>query len=431
MVGFANNGQNLLQIAGSEELTGILEQSGDAINNNALLKDTLFNNSSFAYNLLPDSTGFGSATTWGSGNQFEFQGLGIDNSTLNGEMLSSHLGLDVAFNEELISGFTGTYSDTQVDYTGLDSTYEYDVQMTGFFPYIGWQNTGRADYLHVVTGLGSGEIGIRQEGYNWDKLTSNLYTTEISGGLQVYADNDASDHAVSALSLDSGIRTLRYFTEQESDVVGHFDYRQSQSHLTLEGRYAKDMLNGIELIPTAVIGLQGLSGNVANEFGYILESGISVENPVGWTLSVLGRTFFNSDDWSNDSQLQGTLAFDSNNDDLGTMIDVSSSWGVASANETDSMWERHIFTRNSSTQIESSPTQISTEFGYGFGILDGSGILTPYNKIDWSDTNQQTIEFGSRVAVGAGISFELKGLRENRTNDEIDHQINFSGSFGW
>ena len=412
-------------------MTGILEQSGDAVNNDTLLKDTLFNNSSFAFSLLPDSTGFGSATTWGSGNQLEFQSQGLGNSAMSGEMLSSHLGLDVAFNEELISGFTGTYSDTQVDYTALDSTYEYDVQMTGLFPYIGWQNTDRADYLRVVTGLGSGEIGIRQEGNNWDKLTSSLYTTEVSGGLQVYADNDASDHAVSALSLDSGIRTLRYFTEQESDVIGHFDYRQSQSHLTLEGRYAKDFSNGIELIPTAAIGLQGLRGNVANEFGYILESGVSVENPVGWTISGLGRTFFNSDDWSNDSQLQSTLAFDSNNDDLGTMIDVTSSWGVAPTHENDSMWERHIFTRNSSTQTENSQSQISTEFGYGFGILDGSGILTPYNKIDWSDTNQQTIEFGSRVAVGAGISFELKGSRENRVNDEIDHQINFSGSFGW
>ena len=429
--GFTSDRQNVLQIAGSEELTGILEQSGDAVNNDTLLKDTLFNNSSFAFSLLPDSTGFGSATTWGSGNQLEFQSQGLGNSAMSGEMLSSHLGLDVAFNEELISGFTGTYSDTQIDYTALDSSYEYDVQMTGFFPYIGWQNTDRADYLRVVTGLGSGEIGIRQEGNNWDKLTSSLYTTEISGGLQVYADNDASDHAVSALSLDSGIRTLRYFTEQESDVIGHFDYRQSQSHLTLEGHYAKDLSNGIALIPTAAIGLQGLSGNVANEFGYILESGVSVENPVGWTLSGLGRTFFNSDDWSNDSQLQSTLAFDSNNDDLGTTVDITSSWGVAPTHENDSMWERHIFTRNSSTQTENSQTQISTEIGYGFGILDGSGILTPYNKIDWSDTNQQTIEFGSRVAVGAGISFELKGSRENRTNDEIDHQINFSGSFGW
>ena len=69
--GFANDGQNVLQIAGSEELTGILEQSGDAVNNDTLLKDTLFNNSSFAFSLLPDSTGFGSATTWGTGNQLE------------------------------------------------------------------------------------------------------------------------------------------------------------------------------------------------------------------------------------------------------------------------------------------------------------------------------------------------------------------------
>ena len=429
--GFASEGQNVLQIAGSEKLTGILEQSGDAVNNDAFLKDTLFNNSSFAFNLLPDSTGLYSATTWGSGNKLEFQSQGLGNSSMSGEMLSSHLGLDVAFNEELITGFTGTYSDTQVNYTALDSTYEYDVQMTGLFPYIGWQNTGRADYLRVVTGLGSGEIGIRQQGNSWDKFASNLYTAEVSGGLQVFADNDASDDAVSALSLDSGLRTLRYFTEQDKDVVGYFDHRQSQAHLTLEGLYAKDLSNGSELIPTAAVGLQGLSGNVANEFGYILESGIAYENPAGYTISGLGRTFFNSDDWSNDSQLQGTLAFDANYDDLGATIDVTSSWGVAPATESDSMWERHIFTKNAAAESENSQTQISTEFGYGLGILDGRGILTPYNKIDWSNTAQQTIELGSRVAVGSGISFELNGSRENRENDEVDHQINFSGSFGW
>ena len=429
--GLASEGQNVLQIAGSEKLTGILEQSGDAVNNDALLKDTLFNNSSFAFNLLPDSTGFESATTWGSGNQLEFQSQGLGNSSMSGEMLSSHLGLDVAFSEELITGFTGTYSDTQVDYTALDSTYEYDVQMTGFFPYIGWQNTGRADYLRVVTGLGSGEIGIRQQGNSWDKLASNLYTAEVSGGLQVFADNDASDNAVSALSLDSGLRTLRYFTEQDKDVVGYFDHRQSQAHLTLEGLYAKDLANGSELIPTAAIGLQGLSGNDANEFGYIFESGVAYENPIGLTISGLGRTFFNSDDWSNDSQIQSTLAFDANYDDLGTTIDVTSSWGVAPANESDSMWERHIFTRNLAAESVNSQTQVSTEFGYGLGILDGRGILTPFNKIDWSDSSQQTIEFGSRVAVGSGISFELKGAREDRANDEVNHQINFSGSFGW
>ena len=429
--GFASEGQNVLQIGGSEKLTGILEQSGDAVNNDALLKDTLFNNSSFAFNLLPDSTGLNSATTWGSGNQFEFQSQGLDNSSMSGEMLSSHLGLDVAFNEELISGFTGTYSDTRVDYTALDSTYEYDVQMTGFFPYIGWQNTGRADYLRVVTGLGSGEIGIRQQGNSWDKLASNLYTAEVSGGLQVFADNDASDNAVSALSLDSGLRTLRYFTEQDKDVVGYFDHRQSQAHLTLEGLYAKDLSNGSELIPTAAVGLQGLSDKNANKFGYIFESGVTYENPAGYTISGLGRTFFNSDDWSNDSQLQGTLAFDANYDDLGTTIDVTSSWGVAPATESDSMWERHIFTQNLAAESANSQTQVSTEFGYGLGILDGRGILTPYNKIDWSYSAQQTIEFGSRVAVGSGIHFELKAARENRESDEIDHQINFSGSFGW
>ena len=59
------------------------------------------------------------------------------------------------------------------------------------------------------------------------------------------------------------------------------------------------------------------------------------------------------------------------------------------------MWKRHIVTRNLATYSENSQTQVSAEFGYGFSILAGSGIITPYYKIDWSDTAQQTIEYGS------------------------------------
>ena len=138
-----------------------------------LLKDTLFNNSSFAFNLLPDSTAFGSATTWGSGNQLELQSQGIENTSLNGEILSSHLGLDVNINQKLMAGFTGSYSDTQIDYTSLDNRIEYDVKMTGLFPYVGWQSVDGGDYLQVIGGIGSGTIGIGQAG-KWDNLNSRF-----------------------------------------------------------------------------------------------------------------------------------------------------------------------------------------------------------------------------------------------------------------
>ena len=429
--GFTSDGQNVLQIAGNEELTGILEQSGDAVNNDALLKDTLFNNSSFALNLLPDSTAFGSATTWGSGNQFEFQRQGIDNSSLNGEVLSSHLGLDVNVNQALMAGFTGSYSDSQLDYTTLDKSFKYDVQMTGLFPYIGWQSLNGGDYLQAIGGIGSGTIGIRQAGEDWYRLDNSLYTVEVSGGLQLFATGEANENQSSELGVDSGLRVIRYHTDQEVGVVGAIDYRHSQAHMTLDGQHIRSFATGSNLKPTAAIGLQAMSGETGNEFGYIVEGGLAFEDPSGLTISGLGSTFFNSDDLNNEPKFQSSVAFDANNDDLGLTIDLLTTWGASFSHEPESMWERNIFAQDSSDQFTNAQVKVSTEFGYGIEILDRNAILTPYNKFDWSDTDQQTIEFGSRVNVGSGISFDLTGSREYSADNETSHQVKFSGSFGW
>ena len=168
-----------------------------------------------------------------------------------------------------------------------------------------------------------------------------------------------------------------------------------------------------------------------NEFGYIVEGGLAFEDPSGLTIAGIGNTFFNSDNWDNEPKIQGSLAFDRNNDDLGISIDLLTTWGASLSHEPESMWERNIFAQNTSSQFTSSQAKVSSELGYGFEILDRNAILTPYNKIDWSDTNQQSIEFGGRVAVGSSISFELNGSRANTTDNETSHQVKFSGSFGW
>ena len=303
--------------------------------------------------------------------------------------------------------------------------------MTGLFPYVGWQGLNGSDYLQVIGGIGSGVIGIRQEGEDWYRLDSSLYTAEVSGGLQLFATGDASADQASELNVDSGLRVIRYHTNQEVGVVGGVDYHHSQAHLTLDGQHTRNFASGSNLKPAATIGLQAMSGETENEFGYIVEGGLAFEDPSGLTISGLGSAFFNSDDWNNEPKMQGSLAFDRNNDDLGISIDMLTTWGASLLHEPGSMWERNIFSQNSSDQFANAQVKVSTEFGYGFEILDRNAILTPYNKIDWSDSDQQTIEFGSRIAVGSGISFDVTGSRASSADSETSHQIKFSGSFGW
>ena len=429
--GFANDGQNFLQIAGNESLTGILEQSGDAVNKQQLIKDTLFNDSSFALNLVPESGTFGSATTWGAGNTLDFQKKSISNSSLNGEIHSSQLGLDVNVNQSLITGFSGSYADSELKYKSSNSTLDYTAKTNGLFPYIGWQSADSANYLNAIGGVGIGSIGIRQQGHNWKMSNSTLYSADVRGGLQLFSSNDPSIGAARELNVKTGVRAYQFQTEKNLGIVGGIDQQYAQSNLMLEGLYTKYLLNGSVLRPKMAVGLQAKNERDDNKLGYVLASELALEGPTGFTILAAGNTFITPKNQRDETIFQGKLAFDSNYDDLGWTFDLLAQWGLNNSDKTDSSWKQHLFSQSIGSQIANIENGINTDIGYGFAILDGIGIVTPYHKLNWTDSKQQEIQFGSKLSVGSGINFDLVGSSEFQTDKETSHQVKISGGLAW
>ena len=327
--GFANNSQNSLQIAGNESLTGILEQSGGAVNNDQLLRDTLFNDSSFTYNLVPESSAFGSTTTWGTGKTLEFQKNSIGNSTLNGEIHSSQLGLDVNVNQSMIAGFSGSYADSEVKYKSSKSTLDYTAKTNGLFPYLGWQSTDGANYLNVIGGIGIGSIRIRQQGHDWNTLNSTLYSADVSGGLQLFSSSDPSIGVAKELNVKTGVRAYQFQTERDIGIVGGIDQHFAQSNLMLEGLYTKYFSNGSVLKPNcgSWIASKELK-KMINNLGSVLASELTLVGPTGLTISAAGNTFLTLENQRDETTFQGKLAFDSNYDDLGLIFRFIDSVGI-------------------------------------------------------------------------------------------------------
>ena len=429
--GFANDGQNTLQIGGTESLTGILTQSGYAVNEKELLKETLYNDSSFAFSLAPGTGTFGSATTWGTGNTLEFQQDSVGNSSIYGEILTSQLGLDVNVNQNLMVGFSGSNSDSEIEYKSANSTLEYTAQSNGLFPYIGWQSSDGTDYLNVIGGIGAGTIGIRQPSYKLDSLHSSLRSAEVSGGMQLFSNAETNTDTISELNLTSGLRVIHHVTDKDIGVVGGIDQQYSQSHLTLEGQHTNILLNGIVLRPTAVVGIQSSSVNDYSKYGYVVESGLSFESPVGLTISGTGGLLYWLENFSSEPTFEGKLAFDSNHDNLGWTLDLLSNWGLKYSVENDSSWRRSLFAQSLRSRQLKAGDYIGSEVGYGFGILDGSGVMTPYSKFNWIDSNQQQLQLGGRISVGSRIGFDLIGSSVFHANKDNEHQVKFSGELEW
>ena len=75
--------------------------------------------------------------------------------------------------------------------------------------------------------------------------------------------------------------------------------------------------------------------------------------------------------------------------------------------------------------------QIKTEYSYGFNLLDGIGILTPFSAMDYRSTDYITYNIGNRIEFGSNTNFEIKGTHEVRDTDSTNNKLQFIGAVYW
>ena len=75
--------------------------------------------------------------------------------------------------------------------------------------------------------------------------------------------------------------------------------------------------------------------------------------------------------------------------------------------------------------------EIDSEFGFGFGIFDGTGVLTPYSKIGYSNNKDATFHVGTRVLLESGIKLTLVGSQRASSEGEFDQEFKLKGGISW
>ena len=127
----------------------------------------------------------------------------------------------------------------------------------------------------------------------------------------------------------------------------------------------------------------------------------------------------------------GTFNYDKDKNLLGTIFEISPSYGNMQETNSRSLWSTDILENISDTGQYMDGLHVVSNIGYGIAIFDHSSRLTPFGGIDFAEDSNNKYHIGTRVQLGTDLTFELIGTQEFNSEGSIYQKIQFDGTFNW
>ena len=71
--------------------------------------------------------------------------------------------------------------------------------------------------------------------------------------------------------------------------------------------------------------------------------------------------------------------------------------------------------------------RLEAQFGYGFGVFGGTGVLTPYSGLSLAGEGAGRYTLGTRLEIAPSLNLSLEGTRREAANDDADHGVMLQG----
>ena len=163
--------------------------------------------------------------------------------------------------------------------------------------------------------------------------------------------------------------------------------------------------------PRFEAGLRHDAGDAEEGVGFELGAGLAYRG-AGVTLEGKARTLLSHDD-SAYEEWGASLALrvDPGEHGRGLSLSIAPTWGAA-ASEAEQLWStRAAADLVGHTGFEAN-RHLNAEVGYGLGLTQGRGLLTPYAALTLSNGDSKTLGTGVRWNASQAATLALEGVRE-------------------
>ena len=222
-----------LRAAGERQLAVALRDWG------SVTLEDLMSDSAFELALSGDSAGGGDGfVLWGQGDWLDFNSKPQDTFSMDGNVLSGHIGVDYQ-RGGLLLGLALGHSSGEVDYVdsvgGSRSRGTVDSELLSVYPYIHYSPDGAGvEAAWAMVGFGVGEAEVQQEG-RANPLKTDIEMRMFGWGLRtgVYAEG----------GVDLALKVDGFYAQTESDAVGSLPSVDSDA---VRGRLAVELGHHLE-----------------------------------------------------------------------------------------------------------------------------------------------------------------------------------------
>ena len=355
-------------------------------------------------------------SAWGNFSAGRFE-ANVDEVVLDGDVTTGILGADVSRDSWLVglalssSKGDGTFrmNDTDRPEGRIDST------LTAIHPYARFELTKRLD-AWALGGFGRGTMAIDDHaaepietdiGMTMGAIGTRgkLLDADENGGLDLALKADATWVRMTSDEADGDTGTL---AAANADVT--------QVRLVLDGSRAINAGEDGTLTPGFEIGLRHDGGDAETGMGLEVggrvqyaKAGFSIEGAVR---GLIAHEEGQYEDWG----VSGSIKLDPTTSGRGLSLSVAPTLGTA-ASTVERLWSLETPTGLARDDSESE-LRLATEIGYGIGLRNQPGVVTPYTGFSLAEGSNRTWRAGARWNVAPGAILGLEGTRDEGGSEE-------------
>ena len=432
---FAEKNETPVILGGQDSINEFLTANAKALEEETWSLQSIFGDSSFTFNLNPDNQGNKLGTIWGLGHQRTFsQNENNAYNSWNGNIFTAQFGSDLQLRDNGIAGLSISVSDSSIDFGNeKSSTIQYDIQNNYFQSYFGWQFPNQNSTVRAAVGYGIGEIILEQSSYNPLYLFSNTYSVAVSSDVLLYSSPILSGQLTNSVSLvgdsyfaQTHISNIMNFLDDQ-----HYDIGWTQLGFEVTNQY--DLRYGKSFqIKSSFGGRSNIEDN-ESQLGLVSQSGVTYSDQLGLSVSGTGQYLWHQDKQTvNNIGVQGTINYDSNQDNLGTLISLASSWNFNHQNSFNGLVESQFANNNVNELVQNvTETSLHSEVGYGIGIVKGWSTLIPYSGIELYNSGNQSYRLGSKLKVGNNSSLVIENSYNLLENERNEYYVKLNSKIQW
>ena len=391
------------------------EESEQSFTANELLLGSAFHLSSGG-----GQSGGAAYTAWGRVARSGFEAE-LDDVTMDADVTSGLVGFDAEW-ERLLAGVMVSQSSGEGSYrlSGAENGSKagtVESTLTGVYPYAQLELNAKVS-AWALAGAGSGELTLHQDGGKPmpTDISMRMGAVGIKGKVL-----DGTGASKLAMNLKSDAMWVGTKSERTSDMVAT-QGDVTRLRVILEGERAFDMGGGATFTPSAEIGLRHDGGDAETGTGLEVGAGVSyVTGPLtveGQVRMLVAHEESGYEEWGASAAMRITPSASGR----GLTLSIAPQWG-RTGSATQRLWSARDASALGAHNAFEANNRLSIDAGYGFALVHGHGVLTPYAGLTLGDGGTRTMRTGMRWQVAPDAVFGLEGTQRADSAGEGDNEV--------